>query len=141
MPTKLHKMESMLGGDTSTPEARRHVWLTILNAPAYVSMRGHEVTLKENAGEVEAYVNGGRWVANCPNCNGGIACDPDISEGCCTDCGFVYTVAFPHPNTVRGAETVLLKREDLQNMNWLPHKEEISDLKAENASRGFDFTE
>lgn len=85
---------------------------------------------------VKAYINGGRWVADCPNDNGGIACLPGHDEATCLSCGHAYKVKWPAAKTMSAALTVLLAREKPENRNWRPGDESVQDLKAENITRG-----
>lgn len=83
-----------------------------------------------------AYVNHGRWVIDCPNCNGGIRADAD--EVVCRDCGHSYKVRFPGD---REQAQRILSHRPVENQNWLPDTETLADLKAENAVRGISFRE
>lgn len=57
----------------------------------------------EEGRTVVPYVNHGRWVADCPACNGGMACWEENPEACCLDCGRVYQVGEPSlPGITRG---------------------------------------
>lgn len=85
---------------------------------------------------IDAYINESRWVADCPNCNGGIAAWPENEKGCCLDCGYVFSVAFPSSKDIREAEDALLARPE-RNRNWLPASESVSDLKTENTRKGY----
>lgn len=80
-----------------------------------------------------AYVNHGRWVADCPECAGGIACSPDNPEACCLDCGHTYAVSFPKPKDVARAEAALAGRGARRNQNWHPDAESVKRLEAETA--------
>jgi DNA-directed RNA polymerase subunit M/transcription elongation factor TFIIS len=92
----------------------------------------------------DAYFNHGRWVIDCPNCNGGIRADrdadgnpvPDGGRVTCRDCGHTYKAKFP--NGKEQAEQVMAQRP-IQNQNWFPDTETLADLKAENALRGHRF--
>lgn len=97
---------------------------------------------------VAGYVNEGRWVASCLECNGGMACWPEMSETQCLDCGARYTVEFPAPEELEQAAAVLRERP-MRNRNWFPsrvtvggveqQRESVKDLKAENARHGVRF--
>lgn len=85
---------------------------------------------------VTAYVNQGRWVADCPECNGGIACWPEHDHGACLDCGRVYKVTFPTAASIAKAEKALSRRPPA-NRNWRPDKDEQAGVLVEqNARRG-----
>lgn len=84
---------------------------------------------------VEAHVNHGRWIAECPHCKGGIACPPHewpSPEGCCLTCGHVYPVAWP--DAFEQIE-VLLANRGQDNQNW-ELGEEVAQLERENTLMG-----
>lgn len=87
---------------------------------------------------IPAYVNEGRWVADCPACNGGMATSPEHAHSFCADCGTIYAVEHPPAGLIRQAENVLQHRQP-RNRNWLPDREDIPDLQAENVLRGLPF--
>jgi len=93
---------------------------------------------KRRPERLNPYVNEGRWVTTCLNCNGGIAVAPDIEWCACRDCGSMYKIVKPDRAEVRAAERVLSHREP-GNRNWHPGKEKIRDLKSENAKQGVRF--
>jgi hypothetical protein len=69
----------------------------------------------DRADTVSAYVNDGRWCADCPNCNGGMAAWPGWSSRC-GSCGAVYaSVAFP--SNAEAVEEVLAVRP-VRHQNW-----------------------
>lgn len=84
---------------------------------------------------VAAYVNQGRWVADCPNCGGGMFTEPGWPRGCCLDCGTSYQVKHPAERTVAAAEKALLARP-VSHRNWNPQTETPARLAAENRKRG-----
>ena len=88
----------------------------------------HGKTGQRHAGGIAAYINHSRWVADCPNCNAGIACHPGVSDAVCLECGERYRVAFPRDR--EGIEAVLLQRRKA-NRHWYPG-ETIDDLRREN---------
>lgn len=80
-------------------------------------------TNPDPATEINAYVNHGRWIAECPDCcNAQLACKTD-PRFLCNECGNVAvgklwrTVLFP-PNTT-GIEA-LLQNRPVANQNWVP---------------------
>lgn len=77
---------------------------------------------------VHAYVSAARWVADCPACNGGIACWSENPRGACLSCGHIYTVTFP-PEAER-IEAILEERPP-RNRHWALH-ESVDQLEAEN---------
>lgn len=89
--------------------------------------------LRESSKVVLAYISGGKWVADCPTCNGGIAAWVDNPRGACLDCGTIYDVKFPPAADVAEAIDVLSARPDPLTRSWLVQKgETVADLIAEN---------
>ena len=99
-----------------------------------------ELNGTHDGGATVAYVNHGRWVADCPECNAGIAVWPDHPLTACGECGAVLTLEVPDADTRAAAEIVLSKRSVESVRNWRPDGETVEDLQAENALRGVDFT-
>jgi predicted RNA-binding Zn-ribbon protein involved in translation (DUF1610 family) len=83
---------------------------------------------------MQAYINHGRWVADCTNCNGGIKANADHVT--CPDCAFEFDLVF---SSARDEAERILAYRPLANQNWHPDVECIEDLKAENALRGLPF--
>ena len=81
---------------------------------------------------VLAYVNHGRWVADCV-CNGAEIVGPGL-EMLCGSCGARNTVKFPGPSTRDKIESVLLQREPLRQ-NWYTD-ETVDELVAQNIEHG-----
>lgn len=80
-----------------------------------------------------AYVSDCRWVALCVECGGGVAAWPENPQGCCLDCGHLYTLTFPDAETIAAATVALEARLDRQTRNWRPDMgETAADLEAEN---------
>lgn len=90
-------------------------------------------------GSAPAYVNLGRWVADCPACRGGIAVSPDWPLCCCLDCGRIYEALIPDDAQIAAA-TELLERRAKHEQNWYPADEPIRLLQAENDLHGLDDT-
>ncbi len=92
--------------------------------------------------KVTAYVNHGRWVADCPDrlCGGAELVDPDEPMFFCLSCynahaGMAWIpVQFPDETERHAIETALLARERTQNRNWLPG-ESVDDLQEEHERR------
>ncbi len=84
--------------------------------------------LVETGRRVYAYVNAGRWVADCPVDNGGIACWDGNPDGACLDCGSGFMVGFP--GNVDEIVDVVEGRPEA-NRNWTPG-ETVAMLAAEN---------
>lgn len=83
---------------------------------------------------VRAYVNHGRWVAECPLEDGYYAVAAKPGRGFTCAChGREYVIAFP-PEFAE-IEAVLGRRPALRNRNWTPD-ETVADLERENAAHG-----
>jgi hypothetical protein len=78
--------------------------------------------------KVAAYVSDNRWVADCPNCNAGMALLPDVKQVVCLECGEPYSVTWPKE---RQAIEDALTLRPRKNRHWFPH-ETIDDLTREN---------
>lgn len=76
--------------------------------------RGRE--LVEDPRTVSAYVDRGRWVADCPHCNGGIAIHPEWQVAPCGTCLRVYR-RVTVPARWQDIEAVLMARPML-HQNW-----------------------
>ena len=85
-----------------------------------------------DGGTIEAYVNHGRWVADCV-CNGAELVAPE-QEMVCGSCGARNQVKFPGPTT-RDKIEVALSRRELFNQNW-PIDETVDELVAQNIENG-----
>ncbi len=83
-----------------------------------------------DGGAIDAYVNHGRWVADCA-CNGAELVASN-QEMLCGSCGARNTVTFP--DTMNKIEAVLLQREPLRQ-NWHPD-ETVEELVAQNIENG-----
>lgn len=79
----------------------------------------------------DAYVNHGRWLADCP-CGDAMAVDPDIPWGVCLGCGGHAVVRFP-VNAIE-IERILAHRPTA-NQNWR-EPDTMAHLVADNAVRG-----
>lgn len=90
--------------------------------------------------EVEARVNWGRWVADCPRCPSADIAIPGQPFKC-ANCGAKADIIWPSGEMRFGVERLLLMRPDPSKQNWEPG-ETLLDLMAENALHGiFDFPE
>lgn len=88
--------------------------------------------LRQSRKIVVAYVSGGKWVGDCPSCNGGIATWPFHDRGCCLDCGTIYPITFPAKEEIEQAVRLLAGREENQR-HWHVHRgETLEQLEAEN---------
>lgn len=86
-----------------------------------------------NLTAVDAYVNHGRWVADCP-CNGGELVTPGV-DMVCGSCGMTSTVKFPTVKK-RGDIDGLLEKRPVFNQNW--RDEDLADLLGENIAVGLE---
>jgi hypothetical protein len=87
---------------------------------------------------LEAFVDGGRWVALCATegCGGGVAAWPDHPRGCCLDCGVVYRVKFP-PKRDRDRAAAALAARPWSRRAWRPDRgETVASLRAQNRANG-----
>jgi hypothetical protein len=75
--------------------------------------------------EVVPYVNHSRWVADCPACNGGMACWDRNPYACCGDCARIYKVLW-QPPAVRAEAIRLLAGRVVNDRNWLAHQGETT---------------
>lgn len=87
---------------------------------------------RHDIGSVVAYVNHGRWVADCTDDNGAELVEPG-ERFLCGSCGAEADVVWP--DDIPAAEAVLRVRP-LSNRHWYPQRETVSDLAAENTERG-----
>jgi hypothetical protein len=92
--------------------------------------------LSKSKRKIAAYVSDGRWVADCPVCNGGIAAWPEHDFGCCLDCGTVCPLKFPDPAEIADAVSALAARPPM-NRHWRPELESARDLRHENIRFGY----
>lgn len=83
---------------------------------------------------VQAYVNHGRWIADCP-CNGGELVAPG-EEMLCGSCGARHRVKFPGPKTKAKIESLLAKRSPF-HQHWHPD-ETTDELTAQNIEHGLE---
>lgn len=127
---RLIDQRDLTQGAASTPELLRIEW------DVRAARRGKVLLLDERT--VLAYVNEGRWVADCPNCNAGMMTWPENPQGCCLGCFHVYTVEHPPADVIGEALPVLLERPEI-NRNWVvtPETDEwepVEVLQEENAT-------
>jgi hypothetical protein len=128
--TVIRDSRTMHGGrPLKTVEDLENFWVE------WAQNRGQTVTRKTNS--LDAYVNDGRWVADCP-CGGGIACWSEYQHGFCGSCCTVYMIRFPDAEDVATAEVLLSAREP-DRRHWDPTAQTVDDLKVENATRALPF--
>jgi hypothetical protein len=87
---------------------------------------------------VSAYINWGRWVADCAFCASAQVVTPDDARMWCPGCrnadvnGAWVRVAFPRDRA--GIEEVLVARREVRNRNW--DRETLDELRQENRDHG-----
>lgn len=100
-------------------------------------MRQRGTRVRESDELLVARVDHGRWLADCPACNAGIALTPGASEAFCFGfgCGHRFThIAWPDDAAVEEIERTLRARPKIATRNWLP-TETVDDLRRENRER------
>ena len=92
-------------------------------------------------GTVEAVINHGRWLVECPNgCGGASTVSTKEPFFVCVECGspenngLLYNVKFPQNKVA--IETALMKRLQ-HNRNWA--KETVAELEDENRVKGVEY--
>lgn len=95
----------------------------------------------ETAGDeyaIQAYVNHGRWLAECPDCHGAQVTSPDDRRFMCHCCGNEEVGgrwrAVVWPAKARAIEQLLELRPKPENQNWRPG-ETVADLIHENDTK------
>ena len=93
---------------------------------------------------IKAFINQGRWLANCPDkeCAGAEVIDPTDPVFMCLSCGNISNrhngavrfipVSIPDVGFCERLTKLLLERPNSVNRNWHPDKESLDDLKKEN---------
>ena len=94
--------------------------------------------ITESTAPLIAYVNQGRYVADCV-CGDGVLLDPDWSLGVCLGCYTVH-LAITWPSDLRQIADALGVRPALRFQNWRPG-ESVSLLRAENVAHGIAVVE
>jgi hypothetical protein len=86
---------------------------------------------------VDAKINHGRWIAECPVCHSAQVTSPDDKRFFCIQCenvsasGKWATVKWPSAPQVGMIEELLLVRPDVKTRNWIAG-ESVADLRKEN---------
>jgi hypothetical protein len=93
--------------------------------------------LRESSKTLVVYVSGGRWIADCPDCNGGVPAWPGHDRGCCLDCGTVYRLAYPPEAEIREVVALLAVRPELDRNYWCHRGDTVEKLRAENVAAGW----
>lgn len=72
-----------------------------------------------------AYVNHGRWVADCPaECGCALRLDPQQASFACPECYTITEIEWPdNPDAIWQA---LLERPKVRNRNWFPASHELA---------------
>lgn len=109
---------------------------SVADATAYEMawLTGHGKSRKPDPEQRELipYISKSRWCADCPNCNGGIACWDENPHGCCLECGYVYKIAWQPPK-MRAEAIRILAARPYAHRDWHAHKgESVERLKTEN---------
>lgn len=78
---------------------------------------------------VPIYVNANRWLADCPDCNGGMGADPTDDTAFCWDCGGIFRVGLP-PDWRQAEE--ILERRPPKYRHWFPGAETVAMLEDQN---------
>lgn len=86
-------------------------------------LAGAGVERRPQAGTLVAYLNHGRWVADC-TCGGGLGVWDAAPTATCLDCGRTWSIEWPHPNTRRAVEAALGLRSHREQLNWDPRRGE-----------------
>ncbi len=82
---------------------------------------------------MDAYINWGRWVADCEACANATELEKGQDRWVCGRCGTEQTVTWPVD--VYGIHEVLLARVAPENRNWR-YPETVGDLQDENTEHG-----
>lgn len=88
---------------------------------------------------VDAFVNEGRWIVQCPWCGGAQLVSPETFSVLCVECANNgiggMSVPVRWPDEAPAIEAALVQRPAPRHMNWRPG-ETVDDLLAENEQRG-----
>jgi hypothetical protein len=95
-----------------------------------IMLSGHGLKPRVRTATLAAYVNDGRWVADCPECNAGISVWPGWKPRC-FGCGAVYAGA-EFPAESEAIESVLVLRRH-ENQNW-KLAQPVAELEKENVA-------
>lgn len=85
-----------------------------------------------------ARVDHGRWLADCPACNAGIALTPGVAEAFCFGAGCAHhftNIVWPSDEAIDEIERTLRARPKVPTRNWWP-TETVHALRAENRAHG-----
>lgn len=131
----LKDAKAQCGNIAGIPDTRGAEWIHHMLRDSQVNLDAATAPVDTS---VQVYANYGRWIAECPDCQGAqLACRTD-PRFLCNECGNVTVGGLWRPviwpADVTGIETALQNRP-LGNQNWVPG-EQVSDLKADNAKHG-----
>lgn len=93
------------------------------------AMMRHGITTHRRTEPVTAYVNDGRWVADCP-CGSGILLVPGWALGTCFECGGIAAIVWPSEKEIVAIDAALGERAKRSTMNWTP-EESVESLQLE----------
>jgi hypothetical protein len=131
-PAGYQDQRTMLAGGLDCEDADDVFWRCW--APHLEQHQHRAPRIDEENREVVPYLNGGRWVADCPACGCGMACWDRNPYACCLGlgCGRMFKVRWQLP-TERSEVMRLLAGRPEQARNWDAHKgETIEELKIQN---------
>jgi hypothetical protein len=104
-------------------------------AIARKSSTGQRIRVSESTEAIEARIDHGRWIVECP-CGAGNAVDVAAKIALCFGCGTAHlNVRLPEQRTARAIERALLARPHVKTRNWQPD-ESVDDLMNENLRHG-----
>lgn len=137
-PGIIRDQREMIGADrrhetVADVEAAWEEWVARHGLPHRRRHGDNSTDLRETRKTVRAYISGGKWIADCPNCNGGVAAWRGNPRGACLDCGSIYRVNFPTRAEEKQAVELLAARPDPLTRSWHRHTgETVDELAAEN---------
>ena len=122
---------------TGTPQeiATERIAYTRRRVSEELLRRRHAALSSDRTDTVVAYINHGRWVADCAKCPGAERVDPDDDFFACLSCGVVSDTTFPTAKERDAIEKALCLRSLDVTRNWLPG-ESVESLTTETAERG-----
>lgn len=83
---------------------------------------------------LDAKVNHGRWLVDCPACGSGAFTHPEWRLACCANCGAVYR-GVNFPEQIEEVTRLLLERPRRETQNWVAG-EALWKLRFENRVHG-----
>jgi hypothetical protein len=122
----------------TSPQSVEAFWYRFARAHGFDRGDGEPIhQLQPSERPLIANVSTGRWVADCPNCGGGVALWRENVRACCLTCGCVYSgIDWPDAAEMAEAEAILLARPPA-NQAWRRDiGETLDDLRRENEAAG-----